>query len=178
MLRKIFLIAIFAILTASLAFSGEKIRWINVHVSEPAEETDVQIHLPFSLVSAAIQSVKTDEFDQGKVELHLEDTEIDIVPLLQEIKKAPDGEYVKVEDKEANVIITKKKGTIYIDVKEKEGEKAKVKVKVPETLLDAVKIDENNRLDVAAMLSALKAVESGDLVTVDADGTSVRVWIE
>lgn len=178
MLRKTFFIATLIILTFSFTFAEEKIRWINVHVSDPAEETDVQIHLPFSLISAAVQSVKTEEFDQGKVKLHLEDTEIDIVSLLQEIKKAPDGDYVKVEDKDANVIITKKAGTIFINVTEKSGEKAKVKVKIPETLLDAVKIDENNQLDIAAMLSALENVASGDLLTVDADGTSIRIWIE
>lgn len=178
MLRKSFLIVALAILTFSFAFSEEKVRWINVHVSEPGEETDVKIHLPFSLVSAAVQSVKTEDFDQGKVKLHLEDTEVDIVSLLREIKKAPDGEYVKVKDKDADVVITKKLGTIYIDVAEKSGENAKVKVKVPASILDAVRIDEDNQLDVAAMLSALEEVVEGDLVTVDADGTSVRIWIE
>jgi hypothetical protein len=178
MLRKTIFIASLIVLSFSFAFSEEKVKWINVHVSESAEETDVKIHLPFTLVTAAVQAVKTKDFDQGKVKLHLEDTDIDIVTLLQEIKKAPDGEYVKVEDKEANVLITKKSGTIYIDVNEKTGEKAKVKVTVPDTILDAVQIDEDNQIDVAAMLSALEDVESGDLVTVDAEGTSVRIWIE
>lgn len=178
MLRKTIFITSLIILTFSFAFSEEKVKWINVHVSEPAEETEVKIHLPFTLVTAAVQAVKTEDFDQGKVKLHLEDTEIDIVALLREIKKAPDGEYVKVEDKEADVLITKKRGTIYIDVNEKKGEKAKVKVTVPDTILDAVHIDEDNQIDVAAMLSALEDVDSGDLVTVDAEGTSVRIWIE
>lgn len=171
-------LALVLILTAGLCSGGEKTKWLNIHVEETQEGAIVDVHLPFSLVLTAVNSVNTKEFKNGMVHLRLEDTEIDLAALLDEIKNAPDGDYVKVRDKEADVVVKKSKGSILIDVTEKRGEKAKVNVRIPAEFLSSIRFDKENRLDVKAILSALEGFETGDIVTVDADDARVRVWIE
>ena len=46
------------------------------------------------------------------------------------------------------------------------------------TMIDALHIDENNQIDVAAFLTSFDQLPEGDLVTVDADDAKVRVWVE
>jgi len=178
MARKIFFLMPLIVLTFSFALCEEKVKWINIHVVEQKEQANVQVHLPLSIVDAAVKAIDTKEMHLGKVKLPIKETDIDFVNLFKEIKNAPDGDYVKVDSKEANVIVAKKKGMIYINVDEKEGDKAKVEIKIPDAILDAITVDENNELDISNIFSVLQNYSTGDLVTVQADGTSVRIWIE
>jgi len=178
MTRKIFFLIALFILISSFALCEEKVKWINIHVVEQEEQVNVQLHLPLSIVDAAVKAIDTKEMHLGKVKLPMKETDVDFVSLFKEIKKAPDGDYVKVDSKEAYVIVAKKKGMIFINVDEKEGKKAKVEIKVPDAILDAITIDENNELDISNIFSVLQTYSAGDLVTVQADGTSVRIWIE
>ncbi len=178
MVRKILISLAFLLLVFSLSFSEEKVKWINITVTEADKQTNVEVHLPLSLVQVAVNSVKTEEMNMGKVKLDLNDSEIDLPSILAELKNSPDGEYVKVDDQESHVVITKKAGMMLIDVTEKAGDKEKVKVRIPTALLDSIKIDENNQLDISSILSSLEAVDIGDLVTVESEGTKVRIWIE
>ena len=69
--------------------------------------------------------------------------------------------------------------TITIDVNAMDEEApALVKVRLPATVIDSLAIDENNQMDVAALLSSFESLPNGDLVTVDAPDAKVRVWIE
>ena len=178
MTRKLFLMIALALMVSVVVYGADKIKWLNIHVVEPSEETTVEVHVPLSLVHAAIASVKTEEFHDGKIKLDLEDAEIDLAELLKEIKAAPDGDYVKVHDKEADVLVTKRKGMILIDVTEKSEENAKVNVKIPAGILDAITVNEQNELDIKGVLTALEQFGTGDLVTVEADDAHVRIWIE
>ncbi|HPR65134.1 MAG TPA: hypothetical protein PK014_13050 [Thermoanaerobaculia bacterium] len=180
MSKKIMMTLLVTFLAAAFLVAGDgKVKWLNVDVNEHVEGTKVKVHVPMSLILTALTSVKTEEFDRGMVKMHLDDTDIDLAALLKEIKASPDGEYVKVEDKEANVLISKKGGTIYIDVKETSGEKPEtVKVTLPTELLDVIQVTETNELDVKAMLSALEKVGTGEIVTVNSSEADVRVWIE
>ena len=178
MLRKTFIIVSLLVLSLSFAFCEEKVKWINININEPSEETNVQVHLPLSLINAAVKSVNTEDMHLGKVKLPVEKSEVDFVQVLQEIKKAPDADYVKIDDKNAYVVVTKKKGIIYINVTEKQDKKAKVEVRVPASILDALKVDENNELDIANIFSELANFDGGDSVTVVSDDTNIRIWIE
>ena len=106
------------------------------------------------------------------------DADIDWPQLLAAIKDAPDGEFVKVTDAEANVLVSKRDGVLHVNVVENEEQNATVKVSLPMSVIDGLSIDDNNQIDVAALLTAFDQLPSGDLVTVQSDEANVRVWVE
>jgi hypothetical protein len=167
-----------ALVLAGPAFAADSTRWLNVHVTEAEEGTNVQVHLPISLVLSVIGAVDVEKFHGGKVDLDIHDADIDWPQIFQAIKDAPDGEFVKVDATDADVLVSKTQGTITIDVNQHEEEQAVVKVTMPATIIDALSLDENNRIDVAALLRSFDTLPSGDLVTVDSPDANVRVWIE
>jgi hypothetical protein len=179
MRRASIVVVAIALAVAGPALAADTTRWLNVHVTEAEEGTNVQVHLPIDLVLSVIQAVNVENFHAGKVDMKLADADINWSQIFQAVKSAPDGEFVKVDASDAKVLVSKAKGTITIDVNATDEEKpALVKVTVPASLVDALSLDENNQIDVAAMLRSFDSLPSGDLVTVDSPDAKVRVWIE
>jgi hypothetical protein len=179
-MRKTLTILVLATLMVSAPLiAADSTRWLNVHVTELEDGTNVEVHLPLTMVLSLIKAVNVEQFHGGKVDLELDDAEIDWPEVLRAIKDAPDGEFVKVDAPDANVVVSKTAGTITIDVNAMDEEApALVKVRLPATVIDSLAIDENNQMDVAALLSSFESLPNGDLVTVDAPDAKVRVWIE
>ncbi len=176
--RKITIIAAAFILIAGFALAGEETRWINVHVTEHSEGTNVEVHLPLNLVLSVLKSVDVENFHRGQIDLDIDDVEIDWAEIFAAVKDAPDGKFVTVNSPDANVSVSKQSGTLLIDVNEIDGESAKVKVTVPVEFMDALSINEESQIDVAALLESFDRLPNGDLVTVESDEANVRVWIE
>jgi len=176
--RKITAIAAAAILVAGFALAAEETRWVNVHVTEHSEGTNVEVHLPLNLVLSVLKSVDVENFHRGHVDLDIDDADIDWPELLAAVKDAPDGQFVTVDSPDANVSVRKEGGTFYIDVDEIDGEQAKVKVQLPVEFMDAIYINEESQIDVAAMLESFDKFPNGDIVTVESSDANVRVWIE
>lgn len=157
--------------------ASEETRWLNVHVTEAEEGANVEVHLPLQLVLAVINSVDVDNFHAGKVDLEISDADIDWPQLLAAVKDSPDGEFVKVDADNARVRVSKSAGTLYVHVEESD-DNAIVDVSLPMAVIDGLHIDENNQIDIAALLSTFDQLPNGDLVTVNSDEATVRVWIE
>ena len=166
------------LLVAGMAYAEEETRWINVHVTETSSNTNVEVHLPLDLVLTIIEGVKVENFDAGKVDLELGDAEIDWPHIFAALKDAPDGKFVTVDSDDADVEVKKEQGMMFVHVTEKNGEHAVVDVRVPMELMDALSVDEENRMDVRAFLQSLDKLPDGELVRVDADDAKVRVWVE
>jgi hypothetical protein len=152
-------------------------RWVNVNVNEPATGTKVEVHLPLSLVMSVLDGVKVDHFDAGKVKLDV-DADVDLPKILAAVAQAPDGKFVKVEDPEADVEVTKQAGMLLVHVVGKGADHEVVDVKLPAEVLNAITVDGSNQLDVKALLASLAALPNGDLVTVTSADANVRIWIE
>jgi len=178
MRRNAIILLALAVLVAGPALADNGTRWLNVHVTELEEGTNVEVHLPLSLVLSVIRSVDVENFHGGKVDLEIDDVDIDWPEILRAIKDAPDGEFVKVDAPDAQVQVSKSAGTLHIEVTEAEEHNAVVNVTLPVQVIDALSIDEHNQIDVAALLSSFESLPNGDLVTVNADEATVRVWIE
>jgi hypothetical protein len=177
MRAKLALIAV-ALVIAAPAAAEQPMRWLNVHVQEASEGANVQVHLPMQTVLAMMRAIDIEEFDQGRVHLDVDDADIDWQALLAAVREAPDGEFVTATSDDADVVVRKIDGMLTVDVDEKGGDNARVRVRVPAQLLDAFTVDENNMLDIAAMIERLADLPGGDLVQVEADDATVRVWIE
>ncbi len=173
--------AVTMLLATSVSLAGdttEPTRWLNVKVNATKDHADISVRIPMSLVTTFLDAVKTDEFQGGKIRIDTEDVEINWPKLLGAIKNAPDGRFVTVQSDEADVRVEKLAGMLRIHVQEKTGDREKVKVMVPAALLDAVSIDDQDRLDIKKLLANLDSNITGDLVRVEAPDASVRVWID
>jgi len=176
--RKITAIAAAMILIAGFALAAEETRWVNVNVSEHSEGTKVEVHLPLNLVLSVLKSVDVDNFHRGRVDLDIDDADIDWAEIFAAVTDAPDGQFVTVDSPEGKVNVSKRGGTLLIDVSEMDGENSKVKVTVPVEFMDALSISDSSQIDVAALLESFDRLPNGDIVTVESDDADVRVWIE
>jgi len=177
-MRRIAIAAAILALAALPATADTPTRWINVHVTEASSNANVEVHLPLSLVVSVLHGIDVDEFRGGKIRLDVDDVDVDWSTIMAEIADAPDGKFVTITSDDADVDIRKEAGFMYMHVDEKGGDNAKVDVTVPMSMVRALTIDENNELDVAALLTSLDELPNGELVRVSSDDANVRVWIE
>jgi len=179
MKRHLTIIALVLVATAAAGTAAaEETRWLKVTVEEAGEGATVNLNLPLDMVLTIIRSIEVEGFDAGKVDLELADAEIDWPQIILAVAEAPDGEFVKIDAPDARVEIGKAGGRVRIDVTENGGDQADVTVTIPLTLLDAFSVDEQNRLDVAALLTGFENLPAGDLVRVASAEADVRIWIE
>jgi hypothetical protein len=174
---KILFITLAALSLATAVFADDG-RWLNVHVTEAEDNTNVKVHLPLNLVLSVLGGIDFDGFEGGKVHIHTDDVDVDWVNLISSLKDAPDGEYVTVDSDEADVVVTKVAEGFKVHVDQKRDEMAKVDINIPASLINAFHVDENDNLDVAALLRAFDELPNGNLITVDSAEANVRVWIE
>jgi hypothetical protein len=176
--RRLMVIFAATLLAAAPLGAADPDRWLNVNVLDKSDGTKIEVHLPIQLVVAVLNSVDVENLHGGKVQLDIEDADIDWPQLLAAVKGAPDGEFVKVDAPDAKVQVSKRAGTLYVNVIETAEDHATVNVTLPMSMIDALKFDDANQIDVAALLTGLDQLPKGDLVTVEADDATVRVWVE
>jgi len=178
--RKLLTTVLMLGLAAGVAGAEEATKWLNVHVVEHGEGgATVEVRLPMSLILSVIDSIDVEGFSQGRVDLELDDADIDWPALLQAIKDAPDAEFVRVTSDDENVIVSKRQGSVHIHVTgNDEDTPEEVEVTLPVELLDVLTVDDTNHLDVRAILARLDQISIGDIVRVKSTDADVRVWIE
>ena len=175
LVASVFLIGVMVFVGVSGA--AEPTRWINVDVDATEDGASVQVRLPLKLVLSVINAIDTDGFRDGFVDMRVHDADIDWVALFEAVKTSPDGEFVRVKADDANVVVSKIGGSILVNVEE-HSEQARVEVNVPAELIDAITIDDHNRLDIATLLTRLGDLQIDDLVRVESPDANVRVWID
>ena len=85
-----------------------------------------------------------------------------------------------VESDDDDVRISKKGEYMYVHVEENAGyaDSENVQMKFPIPVLTALVSGDDDELDLMAALDVLAEYEGEDLVTVNDDGTSVRIWVD
>jgi hypothetical protein len=94
--------------------------------------------------------------------------------VLEALAKSPDGELVRVEERDEQVVITKQGGTLQIRV---HSAKEDVAVNVPLCLALQALPDEHGNIRTAALAGALGGVRFTDLVDVQDGNDHVRVYV-
>ena len=153
-------------------------RWLHVRVEETASqgEESVNVNIPLQLVEAILPAIDTDEFSGGRFGWDEGEIEgIDIRQILQALRDAPDADYVTVKDHDESVRVAKEDGFLLVRVDENEGDR--VRVKLPLAVVEAL-LGTEGSVDLIAGLHALGEYTGGDLVTVESDDESVRIWID
>ena len=94
--------------------------------------------------------------------------------VLDALAKAPDGELVRVEQRDELVVITKQGRSLHVSVK---GHGEDVSVNVPLHLALQALPDRHGRIHTGALAAALGAVRFTDLVNVTSGNEQMRIWV-
>ena len=94
--------------------------------------------------------------------------------VVEALAAAPDGEFVRVEERDEQVVITKEGRTLKVRVT---GKNESVSVNVPLHLALAALPGSDGRIRTTALAAALSGVRFTDLVDVKDGKDHVRVWV-
>ena len=154
-------------------------RWLHVRVQEGGTDGEqVNVNIPLSLVEAILPTINTHELSGGKLRLDGRDEfqGMDLREVLAALRDAPDADFVTVRGANESVRVAKERGYLVVHADEARGDR--VRIRMPLEVVDAMVAGGNNELDLLAALRALAAFDGEDLVSVESDGSHVRIWID
>ena len=172
------------LLTAGLAQAGQDAPWLHIRVTGAGEGgTKVSVNLPLSLIEVVADIAEQEirrESAHNDLLGEFKDHDISISDIRRawtELRDAGDAEFVTVEEDDEMVRISRTGDTILIEFEENDGENSG-RVEVPVSVVDALLSGDGEELNIRAALDQLVATTSGEIVFVETDDTTVRVWIE
>lgn len=177
MLKKTTPLALAAMIAGAPAVTAEDL-WLHVRVVED-QGAKVSVNLPIGMIEAALPMLEQHGADAGRIQV--EDWEMSAAELRrfwQEAAAAPDMTFVVVEDEGETVRVWKEAGYLRVSVIESGEGADTVNVRIPGAVVDALLSGEGEELNLEAGLQALADSGVGEIVSVDSDGESVRVWID
>lgn len=155
--------------------------WIHVRVeSDDLDRETVRVNIPLAFAEAVLPMIDVDRLVDGQLHVEgLDIGDIDVARILDELARTDDGEFVRVRDGGDSVTVAKQGDLLLVHVEERDGEGARVRVRVPLRVVRALIGEDGDpaTLDLAAAVAELGRFE-GDLVHVEDGGESVRVWID
>ena len=177
MKRKWITLALMVCLTAGTALAGADGHWLHVRVEERGDNGEkVNVNIPLSVILAILPAIETDEFRGGRINIGRGEIEdVDLRAVLQAFKDAPDADFVTIDGRDESVRVSKERGFLLVNVDD-DGDH--VRVRLPLDVVDALLSGADDELDLLAALDALADYGGGDLVTVESDDESIRVWID
>jgi hypothetical protein len=163
---------------AALATARSEDRWLHVKVDDTGSEGEkVRVNVPLSLAERVLPCIHADNLEGGKVKIQGDVKGVDLRALVDAIRTTGDNEFVTVEDRHQHVRVAKMGGNLLIKVREGH-DRSRVDVKVPFTVVDALLSGGQDELDVAAAIRALRAHGDTELVTVNDNSQTVRIWVD
>ena len=161
-------------------------RWLHLKVDSGHEHAEtVRINLPLSLAEKVLPTIQADELRSGKITIgDASINGVDLRAIVEALRETGDTEFVRVEDRDDTVHISKAGGNLLIKVMEKNGEHGKragrqnVDIKVPFPVVQALCSGPRDQLDLVAGLRALETYGDTTLVTVNDEEDSVRIWVD
>ncbi len=177
MKQKWITLALMICLTAGTALAGADGHWLHVRVEEKGGHGEkVNVNIPLSVILAILPAIETDEFRGGRINIGRGEIEdVDLHAVLKAFKDAPDADFVTIEGRNESVRVSKERGFLLVNV---DGDGEHVRIRFPLDVVDALLSGGDDELDLLAALDALAAHGGGDLITVDSDDESIRVWID
>lgn len=156
--------------------------WLHVKVHDGKEDSHVTVNLPLSMVEKASTLIPPDARHSGKI--RVDNKEMDVAELRQlwdEVQKRPDATYVTVDEKDSKVRIAKRGEYLYINAQDRTGHKGgheNVEVKIPIEVVSALLSGRGDEMNFGAAIQALARRGEGELVTVNGDDETVRIWVD
>ena len=169
-----------AVLATGTADSGT--RWLHVRVVDRSDEGEsVRVNLPLDLIASILPEIDIEpHIRDGRVMLDPEQgVQLgDLRAIWTQVRQAADGEYVRAEASDGNVVVRRAGTLLEIDVQDGPEGTEKVRVRAPLAVLDALFSAPEGEIDLAAAITALAEAGIEDLVLVEDGESSVRIWID
>ncbi len=156
-------------------------RWIHVRVvNKNADGEIVRVNVPLELAIKVLPAINHSHLHGGRVQIrnsHMDD--VDLRALLEAVRTAKDGEFVTVESRENDVRVAKQNGYLVVHVREHQGERQhRVEVRVPMTVVNALLSGGKDELDLVAAMQALAEHPDTELVSIQDEENTVRIWLD
>lgn len=182
MIRRVFWVALLAagLFVAGAAQAQEDAPWLHIRVSESGSHGGkVSVNVPLSLVEVVLDVAKTEIIHESHFDLHDSDiTVADMRRMWTELKSAGDAEFVTVEEDDELVRISRQGTKVLIEIEDLDDNAQKGRIEVPVSVVDALLSGDGEELDVGAALEELVRIQEGEIVMIEDDETTVRIWIE
>jgi len=173
--RKIFGMAILAAgMTTAQAFAANDL-WLHIKVYEGKEDSKVTINLPLSVARKAGGMIPMNARHSGQIRVNDEDMSIaEFREIWRELKGQPDATFITVDERDSKVRVAKRGAYLHIEATDHE----KVDIRMPITVVDALLSGSGDQFNIGAAIDALARHGEGELVTVNGDDETVRIWID
>ena len=164
------MIATFASLFSLALIAGET-HFLRIEINETKEEgSHVNVRLPLNLINAFEETVR-DAIEEVDFEGH----EINVRQIWETLKEAGPTDFIEINDAKGSVRVSTTGSQILISA---DGEyRDKVSMTIPYELCDAKKKKKEN-LDFNRIVAILESMAGRDLVMVNSEDATVRIWIE
>jgi hypothetical protein len=179
--KKAALAALFAFAATAARVSAADL-WLHVKVHDAREDSHVSVNLPLSMIEKSTALIPSDARHSGRIRLADKDMDVaDLRRLWDEVKNRPDATYVTVDEKDGKVRIAKRGDYLQIlahEQKNPKGGTEDVEVKIPLEVVSALLSGQGEEMNVGAAVQALARRGQGELVTVNGDHETVRIWVD
>ncbi|HEV7506139.1 MAG TPA: hypothetical protein VGS07_14615 [Thermoanaerobaculia bacterium] len=173
-----------ALLAAGLMSTAQQVAaadlWLHIDVNGKGDKGDqANINLPLSMVRNMAPMLE--EKSHGSKRLHVRDKDLSVSELRRawrEIADGPDANYITVKDKDSDVHIGKQGDYLRLKAKDRGTDGEDVDIKVPLDVVAALFSSDGDELNFGAALEALARRGEGELVTVNGNDETVRIWVD
>jgi hypothetical protein len=154
--------------------------WLHIKVHDGSDGSRVNVSLPLSLVELAAPALPTEARTAARLRIGDQDLSVaDLRRVWQQVKSAPDATFIAVDDATSHVRVARRAGFLVIravDDGRQHGDR--VEMRIPATVVDALLAGSGQQLDLAGAVAALARAGEGELVTVNGDNDTVRLWVD
>lgn len=150
---------------------------VQVHAAEGGERTS--INLPLSLVQGFIALVP--DTGGGSAKIRVNDREVSVPELRamwRGLRDKRDTPWVTTDSRDGKVRIAKRGGYLHIQAEERTAGREEAEIRIPATVVDALLSGNDDELELGAAISALARHGEGELVAVNSENETVRIWVD
>ena len=175
-------------MTALLAFALTAARvsaadlWLHIKIRDAKEDSRVSVNLPLSMIQRSAALIPSNARNSGRIRMN--DTDVDIAELRRiwnEVRNHPDATYVTVDDRDSRVRVAKRGEYLHIVAQGRgryRGGDENMEMKIPVEVVSALLSGRGDEMNVGAAIQALARRGEGELVTVNGDDETVRIWVD
>ncbi|HYG63603.1 MAG TPA: hypothetical protein VEL74_13560 [Thermoanaerobaculia bacterium] len=150
---------------------------VKVHAAEGDERTT--INLPLSLVQGFIALVP--DTARGSAKIRVNDREVSVPELRtmwRGLRHKADTTWMTTDSRDGKMRIAKRGGYLYIQAEDRTGGNEQAEIRIPATVVDALLSGKDDELELGAAISALARHGEGELVAVNSENETVRIWVD
>ncbi|MBV8201706.1 MAG: hypothetical protein JOZ15_13880 [Acidobacteria bacterium] len=160
--------------------------WLHIKVHDGNDDSRVSVNLPLSVVEAATPLIPEEARTAGSLRVDDRDLSVqDLRRIWREVQRLPDATFVTVDEPDGKVRVARSGGYLLIEAAdhataERSGRRhgEHVEARIPSAVVDALLKGSGDRFDLAAAIEALAKTGEGELVTVNGDHETVRMWVD